>query len=148
MTKQPIPRDIDSLAHWLDSSIEIPGTGYRIGWDPILGLVPGVGDLATTLLSSYIILRAARLGCSRARLLRMTANVGIEAVVGAVPIFGDIFDAAWKANLRNINLMKGELDHSASRAQDLAFLVTLALALLAIVLLPFVLIVLLVAAIV
>ncbi|ADO67909.1 DUF4112 domain-containing protein [Stigmatella aurantiaca] len=96
------------LARQLDTSIRLPG-GLRIGWDAVLGLVPAVGDWAGALLSSYIVLQAARLGASREVLLRMVGNVAVEALVGAVPFLGDVFDAAWRANVRNVRLLENHL---------------------------------------
>lgn len=98
-----------SLARLLDDSIPLPGTRRHIGIDPLLGLLPGVGDLAGAALSGYILLEAARLGVSRATLLRMGANVGVDAVVGAFPFLGDLFDAGWKANARNVRLLDRHL---------------------------------------
>jgi hypothetical protein len=96
------------LARQLDTSIPLPG-GLRIGWDAVLGLIPGVGDWAGALLSSYIVLQAVRLGASREVLLRMVGNVGLEALIGAVPFLGDVFDAAWRANTRNVRLLEEHL---------------------------------------
>ena len=96
---------VDRLAWWLDNAITVPGTRFRIGFDALIGLIPGVGDLIGTLLSSYIIAVAAARGVPPSALARMAINVGLEAIVGAVPILGDLFDAAWKANQRNIALM-------------------------------------------
>jgi hypothetical protein len=94
------------LAWLLDSSIGIPGTRFRFGVDALLGLVPFLGDAAGVLLSSYIVLEAARMGVPRALLVRMGANVAIEGLVGAIPLLGDLFDAAWKANQRNVRLLE------------------------------------------
>jgi hypothetical protein len=99
------PSGVDRLAWWLDSAITVPGTRFRIGFDALIGLIPGVGDLIGTLLSSYIIAVAAAQGLPPSALARMAINVGLEAIVGAVPIVGDLFDAVWKANQRNIGLM-------------------------------------------
>jgi len=96
---------VERLAWWLDNAITVPGTRFRIGFDALIGLIPGVGDLVGTLLSSYIIAVAASQGLPPSALARMAINVGIEAIVGVVPIVGDLFDAAWKANQRNIKLM-------------------------------------------
>lgn len=98
-----------ALAKLLDDSIPLPGTNYKIGLDAIIGLIPGFGDATGTLLSSYIVLKAAQLGVSVSTLIRMTMNVLIEGVVGSVPFFGDVFDAVWKANMRNISLVEREL---------------------------------------
>src|SRR5262249_38815693 len=83
----------------LDSSFEIPGTKFRVGLDPIVGLIPVVGDLIGMLISGYIIMLAARLGVPRAVLGRMLINVAADTVLGAVPVAGDVLDAAWRANL-------------------------------------------------
>ncbi|WNG15055.1 DUF4112 domain-containing protein [Cystobacter fuscus] len=96
------------LARQLDTSIRLPG-GFQIGWDAVLGLVPVVGDWAGALLSCYIIWQAVRLGVSREVLLRMVGNVAVESLVGAVPFLGDVFDAAWKANMRNVRLLENHL---------------------------------------
>lgn len=104
-TVEPRPGGVDRLAWWLDNAITVPGTRFRIGFDALIGLIPGVGDLIGTLLSSYIIAVAAAQGLPASALARMAINVGLEAIVGAVPIVGDLFDAVWKANQRNIALM-------------------------------------------
>jgi len=93
------------LAHLLDNSIRIPGLGYRIGLDPVMGLIPGLGDVVGGILSAYIVYEAYRLGIPARITLRMLFNVGVEVLIGAVPIAGDIFDAGWKANAKNIALM-------------------------------------------
>ncbi len=95
-----------ALATLLDSSILIPGTARRIGLDPIIGLIPFVGDFAGALLSSYIVLAAAFAGASVFTLIRMIVNIGIDTLVGSIPLFGDIFDAAWKSNAMNIALFE------------------------------------------
>ena len=97
------------LANVLDAAVRIPGTNIRIGLDPILGLIPGFGDLAGTLLSGYVVLAAVRLGVPRPVLIRMLANLGIDAVLGAVPLLGDIFDVAWRANTRNVALIESHV---------------------------------------
>jgi len=93
------------LAWLLDSSIPIPGTRFTVGVDALIGLFPVLGDLIGVLLSSYILGEAARLGAPRIVLMRMAFNVGVEGVVGIVPFAGDLFDAAWKANQRNVRLL-------------------------------------------
>ena len=97
------------LGKLLDNSIAVPGTGWKIGLDPIIGLIPGVGDLIGALLSGYIILEAARAEVPTFTLARMLANVGIDTLVGAVPALGDVFDAAWKANTKNVALLERHL---------------------------------------
>jgi hypothetical protein len=111
----------DRLAHVLDTLFRVPGTQMRFGLDPILGLIPGLGDATGVLLSAYLIIEAARAGASRAVLLRMLINVGIDALFGIVPLVGDVLDAGWKANTRNLALLRRHLGDprgadSASRA--------------------------------
>lgn len=104
------------LAKLLDNSIAIPGTGWKIGLDPIVGLIPGIGDLIGAVLSGYIVLEAARADASAFTLARMVANVGIDTLLGAVPALGDLFDAAWKSNTKNVALLERHLatDRTAS----------------------------------
>jgi Domain of unknown function (DUF4112) len=107
------PRSIErlqQLAYLLDDRFRIPGTSYRIGLDGLIGLMPGVGDAVTTLLALYIVLEARRLGLPLTKLGRMGLNVGVDAVLGAVPLLGDLFDVAWKANRRNLALLLDHLD--------------------------------------
>ena len=94
------------LAHWLDDGIRLPIVGWRIGLDPIIGLLPGVGDTAGAVLSGVILLAAVRRGVSRFTLSRMAWNIALDALIGTVPLIGDVFDAAWKANLRNVALLE------------------------------------------
>jgi hypothetical protein len=102
-------RRIRLLSRLLDEQFRIPGTTYRVGLDGLLGLIPGVGDAAGALLSAYILSEAIRLGAPRTVLLRMVANIGIDTVVGAIPVVGDIFDMAWKANKKNAALLHAYL---------------------------------------
>jgi hypothetical protein len=119
------------LAWLLDSSIPIPGTGFRIGLDALIGLVPGIGDLIGVLLSSYIVKEAWRMGAPKSMLLRMAFNVAVEGVIGAVPFLGDLFDMAWKANQRNLRLLRGHhADARAAAKSSRAFVGCLAIALL------------------
>ncbi|MDF1819495.1 MAG: DUF4112 domain-containing protein [Immundisolibacteraceae bacterium] len=97
--------NLDKLAWYLDSSIRIPGTKWTIGLDGLLGLIPGVGDLAAGAISSYILMQAVQKGVSGLVIARMLINIAVDTVVGAVPVVGDIFDFAFKANLRNVNLI-------------------------------------------
>jgi hypothetical protein len=101
---------LKQLAWLLDSSIPIPGTRFTVGLDALIGLFPFIGDLVGVLLSSYILGEAARLGAPKSVLLRMSGNVALEGVVGIVPFAGDIFDAAYKANQRNVRLLEAWLE--------------------------------------
>ncbi|HKP77358.1 MAG TPA: DUF4112 domain-containing protein [Longimicrobiaceae bacterium] len=125
-------RRLDTLGYLLDDSIPIPGTGVRFGIDAVLGLVPGLGDVAGVVLSSYIVLQAARLGAGASVLLRMLLNLLIDGVVGAIPFLGDLFDAGWKANDRNLRLLHRALDDPhATRRASTALVLGVALLLLA-----------------
>ena len=117
------------LARLLDSAIPLPG-GYRIGLDGIIGLIPGVGDALTASAAAYIVIRAAQMGASTATLVRMIFNVLLELVVGAVPVIGDLFDFAWKANNRNIELLEREPDRLSGDGSARRRLTTATLALL------------------
>lgn len=98
------------LATLLDAAVGIPGTRFRFGLDSLLGLVPGGGDVAGALLSGGVVLAAARLGAPPSLLLRMLGNLAVDALLGTVPLAGDLFDVAWKANLRNVRLLERHLD--------------------------------------
>lgn len=102
-------RRVQFVAQLLDESIRVPGIDYRIGIDPILGVVPGAGDSVSALLSTYIVLESARLGVTYGTLVRMLANITADFVSGSIPFVGTIIDAAWKANKRNVELLVSEL---------------------------------------
>ncbi len=93
----------------LDNSFRIPGTRIRFGIEAIIGLVPGLGDLIGGAMSLYIIAQSARLGAPRSLLARMGWNVAVDTLVGEVPVLGDLFDVAWKANLKNLALLEGHV---------------------------------------
>lgn len=93
------------LARWLDTALRIPGTRIRFGLDALLGIVPGLGDAIGALIGGYIVLAALRAGAPRLVVVRMLANIGLDAIVGAVPVAGTIFDVAYKANRRNAELL-------------------------------------------
>jgi len=119
------------LGELLDNSIPVPGTNFRFGLDTIIGLVPGVGDLVGGALSAYIILEAARLGVPRALLVRMGYNVLVDVAVGTVPVLGDLFDAGYKANLRNLALVQSHVEKPATaRRAGRRFVVLLGLGIL------------------
>jgi hypothetical protein len=106
------------LASLLDSAWRVPGTGIRFGADAILGLVPGVGNLATTALSAYLIHEAWRLGVPRTALLRMIGNVALDSAVGTVPVVGNVVDLFWRANRRNMAILARHLDRAGTSGAE------------------------------
>jgi len=94
------------VARLLDSAVPVPGTSFRFGLDPILGLVPGLGDIVSPLFTVGIIWQARDLGIPRVVMMRMILNVALDTLVGLVPILGDLFDFAWKSNNMNLTLLE------------------------------------------
>ena len=97
---------VRAVAHLMDDAVEIPGTGYRVGLDPILGVLPVGGDAVSALISCYPIVEAYRLGASRATLAKMLAVVGLDFTVGSIPVLGTLVDALLKANERNLRAIE------------------------------------------
>ncbi len=112
-----IEQSLDQLSRWMDGLFRIPGTGWRFGLDAIVGLVPGIGDTATTIVSFYILAAGVRYRVSKATLLRMGFNIGLDYVFGAIPVIGDIFDAAWKSNQKNVELLRRRATVNPAEAQ-------------------------------
>lgn len=104
-------RRLREISHLLDNAIRIPGTSIRIGLDPILGLLPGGGDFVGMMFSAYVVVTAAQMGVPRETLTRMVSNIILDTIAGAIPVVGDVFDVAWKANTKNIQLLH---DHVGS----------------------------------
>lgn len=102
-------RRLRKLAWLLDNAIRLPG-GFRIGFDGLIGLVPGIGDLVAALLSSYIVVEAARMKVGGSVLMRMVGNIALELGIGLVPVVGDLFDFVFKANTRNLQLIESYLE--------------------------------------
>ena len=100
---------LDALATLLDTAFVVPGTQIRFGVDVLIGLIPGIGDAITSLISLYVVREARELGASPLVIARMLGNVAIDGIVGAVPLLGDVFDVAWRANRRNIKLLREHL---------------------------------------
>jgi hypothetical protein len=104
-----MPRELDrlrSLSRILDTAVGIPGTRYRFGLDSVVGLVPGIGDAIGAIFSLYIIFQAARMGVPKATLVRMIGNVGVDTIIGEIPLLGDLFDVGFKSNVRNFSLIE------------------------------------------
>jgi hypothetical protein len=111
VTIAPVPEWLRELVRLMDGAFVIPGTGFRVGLDPLLGLVfPGAGDVAGGLASSLLFVVAFRNGVPAVVMLRMLVNVGVDALVGAVPLLGDLFDAAYRSNEKNLALLERHAD--------------------------------------
>src|SRR5262245_57882737 len=98
-----------TLRQWqrlLDSAFRVPGTSIRFGWDPIIGVIPWVGDVTAAIMAGTLIVHAHRMRVPRVVQLRMLANVGIDMLVGAIPLLGDVADVFWKANTKNLELLE------------------------------------------
>ena len=114
---EELPDDVDRAAvkrmqvvAWaLDDAVRVPGTNFKVGIDPIVGVLPVGGDAATAVVSAYLVAESARLGVSREKLAAMLVNIALDAGVGSVPLVGDLFDAGWKANKRNLALALDDL---------------------------------------
>jgi len=102
-------RRLEQLARAMDSLFALPGTSFRIGLDGIIGLIPGVGDAASAGIALYLVYAAHRIGAPKTLIARMLWNVGIDTVAGSVPLVGDVFDFAFKANRRNMDLLRQHL---------------------------------------
>lgn len=116
-----VDESLERLAWLMDDVIRIPGLGWRFGLDAIVGLVPGFGDTATSLVSFYILVAAVRQRVPKITLLRMGLNLGIDYLVGSLPLVGDLFDAWWKSNQMNIELMRKRATVPADEARGGSF---------------------------
>lgn len=102
------------MTRLLDTAFTIPGTGIRFGLDGIIGLVPGLGEAVSAVLSGYLVLEASRMGAPRSVINRMVANVAIDTLVGWIPLLGDIFDVVWKSNVKNMALLEEHVRNPAA----------------------------------
>ena len=123
-----VRRRLAALAWLLDNSIALPGTRFRIGLDAVIGLIPGFGDLVGALLSTFIVREAARVGAPPSVLTRMAFNVVVEGLVGFIPVLGDVFDAAWKSNQRNVVLLEEHLQNPRRAVRSSRLFVALLIA--------------------
>jgi len=119
----------------MDRSIPIGG-GYSIGLDPIIGLVPGIGDLIGTVVSAVIVYHAHRAGAPKVTVLRMLVNVGLDSVAGAIPFLGDAFDFVFKANQKNLELYRDAMSGMRDTRRDMGFLVVVLIALVLLLAIP------------
>jgi hypothetical protein len=122
----PTLKRLQKISKLLDNAITIPGTSVGIGLDPILGLIPVVGDILGLIFSLYIIIESAKLGISKATLVRMVFNIIVDALVGSIPLLGDLFDFAWTANNYNLILLEDYLKSPDKKKKaDQGFIITL-----------------------
>ena len=103
---------LERLSLLFDTAFIIPGTNIRFGIEAIMRLVPGIGDLAASALSSFLLYQAYRLGVPRRLLLRMLGNVAVEGIIGSVPFLGDAFDVAFRANRRNVRILREHFERT------------------------------------
>ncbi|MGD1717803.1 DUF4112 domain-containing protein [Dapis sp. BLCC M172] len=116
-------RELRKLSDLLDNAIRVPGTSLGIGLDPVLGLIPGGGDVLGGLISVYIVFSAATMGLPKETLTRMASNIVFDSLAGIVPVFGDLFDVAWKANSKNMDLLESHLEYpQVSKSADRWFI--------------------------
>lgn len=101
-----IEESLETLATYLDGLFRVPGTGWRFGFDALIGLIPNIGDSLTSLLSFYILIAGVRYGVPKITLLRMAFNIGLDYLVGTIPFIGDAFDFFWKSNKQNMDLIR------------------------------------------
>jgi hypothetical protein len=101
-----VEEGLEKLSHYLDGLFRIPGTGWRFGLDSLIGLVPNIGDTLMAVPAFYILIAGVRYGVPKITLVRMAFNIGLDYVVGAIPFIGDAFDFFWKANKRNMELIR------------------------------------------
>jgi hypothetical protein len=101
---------LEALAKLMDGALVIPGTNTRIGLDGLIGLIPGIGDVISGLISSYLIWEARQLGVSRWVMARMVGNAFLDTAVGAIPLAGDVFDVMFRANMKNMALLRRHLE--------------------------------------
>ena len=112
-----VDESLERLSWLMDDLIRVPGLGWRVGLDAIVGLIPGFGDTATSIVSFYILVSAVRYRVPKVTLLRMGMNIGIDYLLGSLPLVGDLFDAWWKSNQMNVELLSKRATVSASEAR-------------------------------
>ena len=101
-----VEQSLETLSTYLDGLFRVPGTGWKFGLDSLIGLIPNVGDAVTSLASFYILVAGVRYGVPKITLLRMAFNIGLDYLIGTIPFVGDAFDFFWKANRKNMDLIR------------------------------------------
>lgn len=107
---QSVRKRIEMLERMLEGLVEVPLLGRKVGFDAIVGLVPGIGDIVTAAMGLYLVWEGRNLGISRWQIWRMLGNVGVDTVIGAVPVAGDLFDFLYRSNTRNLKIIRRHLD--------------------------------------
>jgi len=113
-----VEQSLERLAWLMDDLFRVPGLGWRFGLDAVIGLIPGVGDTATSIVSFYILASAVRYRVPKITILRMGLNIGIDYVLGSLPLVGDLFDAWWKSNRMNVELLRKRATISPEAARN------------------------------
>ncbi len=113
-----VEESLDQLSRWMDGLFRIPGVGWRFGLDALIGLIPGVGDTATSVVSFYILAKGVRYRVPKITLVRMGLNIAIDYVVGVIPVVGDLFDFVWKSNQKNVELLRERATVSAEEGKE------------------------------
>src|SRR6266478_1312023 len=112
-----VEQSLERLSWLMDELFRVPGLGWRFGLDAVVGLIPGFGDTATTLVSFYILAAGVRYRVPKITMLRMGLNIGIDYLLGSLPVVGDLFDACWKSNQMNVELLRKRATVSAAAAR-------------------------------
>lgn len=113
-----IEASLDQLSRWMDGMFRIPGVGWRFGLDALIGLIPGLGDTATSLVSFYVLVAGVRYRVPKITLLRMGFNIAIDYALGSIPVVGDAFDVFWKSNQMNVELLHKRATVSADEVRE------------------------------
>lgn len=120
--RNPDLKYVKYMTRLMDSEFKLPGTKFRFGLDPILGLIPGVGDLASYAISGLIILYITRYGASRKVIYKMFGNVALDALIGSIPVIGHVFDFVYKANERNLKLLQEHYEEGKHQGKGTKYL--------------------------
>jgi hypothetical protein len=112
-----VEESLETLSRYLDGLFRVPGTGWKFGLDAVIGLIPNVGDISTSLLSFYILIAGVRYGVPKITLFRMALNIGLDYLIGVIPVVGDAFDFFWKSNKQNMDLIR---EHGTGRGSGTA----------------------------
>lgn len=111
--KNALLQELDDIASWMDAKFSVPGTDIRFGFDSLIGLIPGIGDTIGLAVSGYIFHRAVQHGVPHHIKLQMIFNIFIDWVIGIIPLLGDLFDVKWRANTRNVALLRQHFQTTA-----------------------------------